>query len=209
MRPGAVLLCGGLSTRMGRDKSQLLFGEETLLQRVLRRVAAGLQKVCDDPRIVVVAAADQVLGPLPAGVQTVVDSAPCEGPLRGLEAGLSALSGTVDCVFLTACDAPFLEPAVIELLLRRLQGRRGLMVSERSTGRLHPLCAVYVPRLLADVRQLLASGERRMRALAELTDVAQLEIDELRAVDADLSSLQNLNEPQDYLAALEKLVRTV
>ncbi|MFN7682498.1 MAG: molybdenum cofactor guanylyltransferase [Planctomyces sp.] len=206
MRPGAILLCGGRSTRMGRDKSRLPFGDDTLLLRVLRRVAEGLQKVCDAPQIVVVSAADQVVEQLPAGVRTVVDTEPCEGPLRGLEAGLSALSGTADTIFVTSCDAPFLEPAVVELLLRRLQGRRGLLVSENATGRLHPLCAVYTTGLLADVRQLLASGERRMRALAQLADVAQLEASELRTVDASLCSLQNINEPEDYQAALEKLI---
>ncbi|MEY3228037.1 MAG: putative molybdenum cofactor guanylyltransferase, partial [Planctomycetota bacterium] len=83
MRPGAILLCGGRSTRMGRDKSRLPFGDDTLLLRVLRRVAEGLQKVCDAPQIVVVSAADQVVEQLPAGVRTVVDTEPCEGPLRG------------------------------------------------------------------------------------------------------------------------------
>lgn len=205
MRPGAILLCGGRSTRMGRDKSRLPFGRETLLQRVLNRVTLGLLKVCEAPQIVVVSAADQAMEQLPPGVQIVIDAEPCQGPLRGLEAGLSALAETADAVFLTSCDAPFLEPAVVELLLRRLQGRRGLMVSDSSTGHLHPLCAVYTTGLLPDVRQLLASGERRMRALATIEGVAELEASELRLVDANLGSLQNINEPGDYLAALAQL----
>jgi len=205
MRFGAIVLCGGRSLRMGQDKSRLPVQHETLLQRILNRTRAGLLQVSPDPPVVVVSAADRQLTDLPAWAHVTADRQPGEGPLRGLEAGLSALCGLADAAFVTSCDVPFLEPAVIERLLMRLEGSRGLIAAEESTGRLHPLCAVYAVDLLADVQRLLAAGERRMQSLASCPGVARLDVRELLDVDASLSSLVNLNHPQDYAAALARL----
>ena len=65
----AIVLCGGRSSRMGRSKALLPFGPETMLQRTVRIVRAAVAGP-----IVVVAAADQSLPPLPADVAVVVDA---------------------------------------------------------------------------------------------------------------------------------------
>lgn len=205
MRFGAIVLCGGRSLRMGQDKSRLLVQNETLLQRVLNRTRAGLLQVSPDPPVVVVSAANRQLPDLPAWAHVTADRQPGEGPLRGLEAGLTALSGLAEAAFVTSCDVPFLEPAVIERLLMRLEGSRGLIAAEENTGQLHPLCAAYTVDLLADVQRLLAAGERRLQSLASCQGVARLDVRELLDVDASLSSLVNLNRPQDYAAALARL----
>ena len=205
MRFGAIVLSGGRSLRMGRDKSRLPFGNETMLQRVLNRTRAGLLKVSPNPLVVVVAAEDRQPVDLPAWVHVAVDHKPDEGPLRGLEAGLTALSNLADAAFVTSCDVPFLEPAVIDRLLTRLNGSRGIIAAEEHTGRLHPLCAVYAVNLLPEVQKLLAAGERRLQSLALCSGVGRLDVRELLEVDASLNSLLNLNHPQDYEAALARI----
>src|SRR3954470_24221016 len=107
MTPGAVILCGGRSRRMGVAKATLPFGPEALLQRVVR--LAG--EACGP--IVVVAAAGQDLPALPEGVVVVRDAVADLGPLPGLAAGLAALSGSVKLAYASATDAPFLRPAWI------------------------------------------------------------------------------------------------
>ena len=85
MRRGAIVLCGGKSTRMGLPKATMPFGDELMLTRVLRLL---------DPlvaRIVVVAASGQELPPLPENVRLIRDRRPDRGPLEGLAAGLSAI----------------------------------------------------------------------------------------------------------------------
>ncbi len=62
MNAGGIVLCGGRSTRMGSPKALLPFGSETMLQRVVRLLGSVVSP------IVVVAAPDQQLPPLPQGI---------------------------------------------------------------------------------------------------------------------------------------------
>src|SRR5262245_66061476 len=101
MRVGGIVLCGGKSSRMGRPKAWLPFGDEVMLQRVVRIVREVVEPV------VVVAAPGQDV-PLPPEVEIVRDEVEGRGPLAGLAAGLTALEGKVDAAYLSSCDVPFL-----------------------------------------------------------------------------------------------------
>src|SRR5262249_28004534 len=135
MIPGAIVLCGGHSRRMGRPKAWLPFGPELMLQRVVRLVgeAAG--------PVVVVAAPGQDLPALPDGVAVVRDPISDRGPLQGLAAGLAALPESVELAYTTATDVPFLRPAWVARLVE-LIGDRDLAIPEIG-GFLHPLAALY------------------------------------------------------------------
>ena len=104
MRFGAVVLCGGESRRMGRPKAWLPFGDELMLQRVVRLAGTVAQPT------IVVAAPAQELPALAADVAIVRDPVSGRGPLQGLAAGLAAFDNSVELVYATATDVPFLEP---------------------------------------------------------------------------------------------------
>src|SRR5205085_12330412 len=99
-----IVLCGGRSSRMGRPKAWLPFGTELLLQRVVRVLRDVVEPV------VVVAAPDQEVPPLPVGVFRARDDREYLGPLNGLATGLAALHGQVAAAYLSSCDVPFLLP---------------------------------------------------------------------------------------------------
>ncbi len=99
---------------MGRDKAMLPFGDERMLQRVVRL----LGEVVPTSAIVVVAAVDQALPELPADVTVVHDARPDRGPLEGLAAGLSRHASGVDAAYVTACDVPLLKPRFVERISR-------------------------------------------------------------------------------------------
>lgn len=80
-----IVLCGGKSSRMGRPKALLPFGPELMLQRVVRILGEVVSP------IVVVAAPDQDLPPLPAEILYARDEHPGRGPLEGLSAGMKVL----------------------------------------------------------------------------------------------------------------------
>src|SRR5947207_12117554 len=107
LRVGGIVLCGGQSKRMGRPKAWLPFAGELLLPRVVRILGETVSP------IVVVAAVDQELPPLPADVQVVRDEEKGRGPLQGLAAGLAALAGQADAAYASSCDVPLLKPAFI------------------------------------------------------------------------------------------------
>lgn len=195
MKPGAVILCGGESRRMGRPKAWLPFGPEHLLQRVVR-----LAGVAASP-VVVVAAPGQDLPDLPSGVRVVRDSLPGRGPLQGLASGFAAMPEPVELIFATATDVPFLEPRWISRLVVRI-GDADLAVPNIG-GYLQPLAALYRRRtMLPAIESLLAGSRLRVRDLIDAARAVVLDEDDLRDVDPSLGSIRNLNEPADYDQAL-------
>ena len=159
MNAGGIVLCGGKSTRMGSPKALLSFGDETMLQRVVRLLAAVVSP------IVVVAAGQQILPALPADVTVARDEQEGRGPLEGLRAGLKALPADVEAAYVTGCDVPLLVPAFARRMIDLL-GDDDIAVME-TDGFPHPLSAVYRRTTLPDIEQLLASdADETTRAVA-------------------------------------------
>jgi molybdopterin-guanine dinucleotide biosynthesis protein A len=188
----AVVLCGGLSTRMGRPKALLPFGPEVLLVRVLR----SCREACAD--LVVVAAAAQDLPSLPAGARVVRDATPEQGPLEGIAAGLAAVRAPA--AFCVSCDVPFLRPALVE----RMFGALGDAAAVQAVveGRVQPLGAVYRSSLAPKAARLVREGRRKVTDLVEGEVVRLLREPEVREADPDLSSFRNCNTPEEYASAL-------
>src|SRR5207237_975704 len=111
---GGIVLCGGQSSRMGRPKAWLPFAGEIMLPRVVRLLREVVEPV------VVVAAPDQDVPPLPAEVAVVRDEEKGRGPLEGLAAGLGALRGRANAAYLSSCDVPFLRPSFVRRLIELL-----------------------------------------------------------------------------------------
>lgn len=197
MNRGAIILCGGQSSRMGRDKALLPFGpEKTLLQRVVRIVSL----VVPPERIVCVAAVGQEVPSLDQRVRVVRDDVPHLGPLAGLATGLAALGDDVDAVFACGCDAPQLQPGFI-LQIFELLGTYQVVVPMEGEL-LHPLPAIYRSDVLPLVRTLLARGERSLQSLVAAGDTLRVDANELRMVDSELGSLVRCNTPEEYRRAL-------
>ena len=193
---GAVIVCGGMSRRMGRPKALLPFGPETMLQRIVRLVGEAVSS------IVVVAATDQSLPALPAETLLVHDRESDRGPLEGIAVGLSALPDQIEAAYVTACDVPRLQVAWIDYLFTQL-GDHAIVVP-RDDDHVHPLAAVYRRSLAATADQLIADGKRRPLDLIRRCDSLEIDVSTLRSVDPQLSSLDNINSPADYELALRR-----
>jgi molybdopterin-guanine dinucleotide biosynthesis protein A len=207
-----VVLCGGASRRMGRDKAELVVEGRTLLERA----AATLASVAHE---VVLAC-----GPEPRyahrGLELVLDRVPGGGPLAGLEAGLARLAERGDgserpehpqCpqsngwLVALACDMPRADARVLALLLERARARDLDVCLLASPDGLEPLCAVYRASCLEPVRAALAAGERRMVAFHGRVAVGVLHTDELAPLGAELAgSAANLNTPEELAAELSR-----
>jgi len=196
MRKGAIILCGGKSSRMGRDKATLQFGPELMLERVVRLLSGAIEL----ENMVVVAAPSQSLPELPAGVTIARDIHEFRGPLQGLATGLRNVADRFDAVYATACDVPLLAPAFVERMFQ-LQGEYDVAVPFDGQHH-HSLAAVYRPRVLPQIQTLLDSDRLRPRFLFDLVRTREVPVDDLRDVDPNLDTLENLNHYDDYLAAL-------
>jgi molybdenum cofactor guanylyltransferase len=198
-RAGAIILCGGNSTRMGRDKAMLPCGpSETMLQRVVRLVG----EVVPPERIVCATAPDQSLPVLPAGVRTVPDRDPGRGPLAGLAAGLEALQAEADAVFVAGCDAGLLVPAFVRRMFELLADFQ--IAAPHDGTRWHPLAAVYRTDVLPTVQARLATDDRSLIALLAACRTRRVPIDELRDVDPELLSLAGCNTLEEYKYVLQR-----
>jgi molybdenum cofactor guanylyltransferase len=207
MRSAAgIVLAGGNSTRMGTAKAGLEWHGSTLL----RRTTGILSRVVDGPTVVVCAAGQQ-LPELPAHVEIVTDPAPDLGPLQGIAAGLAAVAGRADMAFVCSTDMPFLHPAFVRTVLRALHAS-GEAVADLALpvigGFPQPLAAGYLTALAPVAGRLVA--QRRLRAALLAGECGVRRLDEqallaaspvLAALDPDLDSVLNVNEPAGYRAA--------
>ncbi len=198
MNRGAIILCGGKSSRMGRDKASLPFGPELMLQRVVRIVI----QVVDPAAVVVVAAPEQIVPELPADVVITRDERPSRGPLEGLAAGLLSMPKNVEAVYATSCDVPLMMPEFVAKMFELL-GDNDIAVPFDGQYH-HPLASVYRPCVLDMVQDLLATDRLRPRFLFDAMRTVEIPVEELRRVDPELLTLMNLNQPDDYLAALRR-----
>ena len=196
---GGIVLCGGKSKRMGVSKALLPFGAETMLQRVVRLLGVAVAP------IVAVAAVDQVLPALPAGVIVTRDEHKGRGPLEGLRAGLKALPPHVQAAYVTSCDVPLLVPGFVTQMLELADGY-DIAVMEID-GFCHPLSAVYRRVTLPHVEELLAAGRLRPAFLFDAVKTRRVQPGEMTA-DPELHTLQNLNTPEEYAKALARLRET-
>lgn len=199
MRWGGLVVCGGQSQRMGRDKASLLFGAEPLLVRMLRLLSSGLGPV----PLAVAAGTHQVLPPLPPDVLVTTDEIPQLGPLEGLHAGLTGLSHCCDAVVVTSCDAPLLVPATLPLL-QNVPGDWDAVVVGEPDGRLHPLCSAWKLSALPAIRRQRDLRNLRLQSLLHEVRTTILPASTLQTVDPHLDSLRNTNDPQTFALALQQ-----
>jgi molybdenum cofactor guanylyltransferase len=202
---GAIVLAGGRSRRMGRDKASVELGGLTLLERVVRGVAVFATTV------VVVARAGQALPALPASVLIAHDPVADLGPLAGLAAGLAALGTRCDWVYLTATDMPFPSGAVAKRLLAIALELGGLAAVPTLDGRAQPLASVIHTSALARIERSLARGERRLSSIVEALDARLVDLRELGAdadvanEDPELDALRDLDTEEDLAWARGRL----
>jgi molybdenum cofactor guanylyltransferase len=193
-RIGGIVVCGGESTRMGRPKLSLPFGDETMLGRVVRILSEAASPV------VVVGAVNQELPGLPPKTIVARDEFEKQGPLAGLAAGLAALEGRADAAYVSSCDVPLLRVEFIRAMLSALGEHEMAIPQDRDHH--HPLAAVYRVSLQQRVAEMIRAGRLRTSLLVQESDARLVDVAELRAIDPQLDSLQNVNTPEEYEVAL-------
>ena len=177
-----LVLAGGLSRRMGRDKALLPYEGEPLAARVAGRLAL----ICDD---VILASGDgRRLESL--GWPQVADAHRGSGPLAGIVAGLEGAHHPL--VAVVAADMPDASPGVLLALAQRWTGQVAVVPS--ISGRLEPLHAVWWQGAAPALRARLEAGQRSLHSA--LSALGALVVD-ASALDPSLRFARNLNEPGD------------
>jgi molybdopterin-guanine dinucleotide biosynthesis protein A len=180
----AVLLAGGRSRRMGRDKAAVDFGGKPLWQHQLETLQAA------GPGEIFVSGPTD--GPY-AGCRVVSDEHPGLGPLAGLSVALKQAGH--ELVFVLAIDLPLMTSEfVLELLGEAAERHCGIVPAE--LGRFHPLAAVYPRDCLGLVNERLHSEDRAMQRFVRIgLERGLLRERPLTAKEAAL--FENINTPED------------
>ena len=187
-----LVLAGGASRRMGRDKATLELDGESLAMGAARR----LHQVC--PQVLV---ADAGRGLLPAAVATAIPDGPGAGPAAGILGAAAARPG--DALLVLACDLPAVPVALLGSLIETATGDPGAdWVLPRTHRGPEPLCALYRPRALALLATRVAAGDYALHPLASepILRVRFLDEDALRPFGDPRRLLHNLNTPEDLEA---------
>jgi molybdopterin-guanine dinucleotide biosynthesis protein A len=189
----AVILAGGKSVRMGRNKALLDFGGETLIERVYRILQDVFQEV-------LISANDAeayafVGAPI---VHDVFDSA---SSLAGIHAGL--LRCRAEHCFFAACDMPFLNADLVRYL-GRFAGDFDVVIPVSQNG-LEPLHSFYSRRCIPHIEEQLERGNPKIIDFFDRVRVREVSLDEVRKVDPEELSCFNINTPEKYESAKKRL----
>jgi molybdopterin-guanine dinucleotide biosynthesis protein A len=186
-----ILLAGGKSRRMGKDKRFLLIGERSLFERSFGVLRSLFQNV-----LVVIA---QDSPPLKADVPVLHDLVPDCGSIGGLYTGLR--QALTEHVFLVACDMPFLNPEVIRYMVR-LKSDVDIVIPRLENG-LQPTHALYSRRCLPVVEEMVRSRRVKIQDIVSHPSlhVRLITESELFEIDPEGRSFLNVNTPSDLESA--------
>jgi molybdopterin-guanine dinucleotide biosynthesis protein A len=188
----AVVLAGGKSSRMGQPKALLPFDGEPLIAHIVGRLGHVFAET------IVVAAPDQELPPLP--VALVRDQVAYQGPVSGIYHGLTA--ATKEVCFVTSCDAPFLNLALISHLVSQIADSD--VVVPFWQERFQPLHAVYRRSVAPLLHDQLERDDLRPISLYPKVRTREIYEDKVRRFDPEGLSFLNMDTPEDYQEAVRR-----
>jgi molybdopterin-guanine dinucleotide biosynthesis protein A len=200
LKVGCIVLAGGKSSRLGRDKASVELGGQTLLQRSVN----NLEFLGSD--IVVVAAPQQHLPEVnsSARLHIVRDITSGKGPLVGIYSGLLNLK--YDYGFVVACDMPFIKPELIKTMIRLVPGC-DVVMPRRAEG-FEPLHSIYSRSCIGPIETLLGLNRYKIDNLLVRVKVRYLEEKEISQDDPEGMSFFNINTVADLVRARKVLEET-
>lgn len=181
----AVLLAGGESRRMGREKAMVEWRGRPLWEWQFEKLRAlRLQEILLSAR------SDQPWRP--SDVSLVLDGVPSSGPLSGLAATLGRME--TEHLLALAVDMPFITVADLEYLCGVATPRVGVLPVIDDCA--EPLCAIYPREVCADFEKALGGGNYALQPLvSHLAAAGKLQI--VRISGGDRAHYKSVNEPCD------------
>jgi molybdopterin-guanine dinucleotide biosynthesis protein A len=193
----ALVLSGGRSRRMQRDKAGLEYGGKPQLVRAMDVLRPFVERTFVSVR------ADQRSEPTRSAYDTIADIHPDLGPIGGIHA---ALKSWPECAWLVlACDLPFLDAGTLQHLIARRAPWRLATAYRSSLDQMpEPLCAIFEPASLPEIERWIARGQRCPRAFLSQTEVELLDLPNAHALD-NINTLQEYSVAQAALGATRRL----
>jgi len=178
-----VVLAGGESSRMGREKALMKYNDRTLIEYSLESIS-GIE---GKPLII---SNNREVGNFLEGIEVIPDFLLGRGPLGGI---YTALEHTKDDIVIVACDTPLLKKETVERLVTEW-GNADISVY-MNEGKIYPFPGIYSISLIKSVEKRLEGAGRELSLqdfIRNTRDVKYIEITE------DVDTLSGINTPKDY-----------
>ena len=184
----SIILAGGRSSRLGREKHKEVIAGRSLIERVIDR----LSLVSTETLIVI--SQNQLESSFSyLKARTVVDIYSGKGSLGGIYTGLSRSNSYYNLA--VACDMPFLNQALIRYMIDLSSG---FDVTIPMIGNLYePLHAIYAKSCLGPIETLLSTDNLKIADFLSSVKVRCIGEDEISRFDPDHLSFFNINTPAD------------
>jgi molybdopterin-guanine dinucleotide biosynthesis protein A len=183
-----VILAGGLSTRYsGENKAFLNIGGRRIIDAIFEVYASLFHEI-----IIVTNTPAEYLD---FNAVIATDIFQVRSSLTGIHAGL--FYATNPFIFVTACDSPFIQKALVELVLNRIEPHISVVIPETFKG-MEPLFAVYSKNCLPVMEQKIKENKLKIQRIFPSLKVKKITESTLREKDPELVSFFNINTAEDW-----------
>lgn len=183
MQITGIILAGGKSTRMGRDKALIEVEGTSLLDRSVKT----LQAVCDN--LLISSANESHARP---GIDIIKDEVKDCGPIGGVYSCLK--KSVTDWNFVVSVDSPFVEPGFIKHLLKNVDDC-DVLVPQHHKGK-EPLVAFYHKNSISQIEDHLKNGIYKMHRLLDALNTKYIDVQDW--VETNPRLFFNYNRPEDF-----------
>ena len=208
----AVILCGGKSSRMGFDKSNIMIKDQPIFEHIAEQL-----ELCFDEVILVTGKSNPVTSHKYRVVEDLVDSC---GPIGGILTGLSAAES--EFVFFTACDMPFVDQELIAKVINALKASVSQSDNAPQEGRLpncdgaaalnngfiEPFFGFYSKHLIKAIQQRIESGQYQINQLIRHSNFLLLEESFWKSSGSQLQDSKNIFSNLNYERDIDLIRQT-
>ena len=184
----AVLLRGGRSRRMGRDKALLPWKESTFLETI----ASELDFLDEKYLSVAAATGSPDRDSLSHDWIRLPDLIPDCGPLGGIYTALQTCRA--EWALVVSCDVPAVQQSFFKMLLQERSGGVDIIYPLTPDGRMHMTCAVYRKAAAPILRRQIEKGDNRLRVLPDLCRAKAVRIEEPDLI----RMISNINTGEEF-----------
>ncbi|HDP70422.1 MAG TPA: molybdenum cofactor guanylyltransferase [Actinobacteria bacterium] len=186
-----IILTGGRSSRLGKDKCLLKLGTKTILEDLVGK----LSSLCEE----VILVSNTLKSHQMSGARVAQDEIPHQGPLGGILAGLKASNCFHN--FIVSCDTPFLNLNLARYLIAEAKGF-DVVIPESQFG-LEPLQAIYSKDCISYIEDRLRNQDFKIISFFKDVKIKKIKKDRVTELDPNALSFFNINTFEDFERAKE------
>ena len=195
----SIILCGGQSRRMGRDKGSLIIKDKPMIKYILSTLNNEI-----DEAVIVLNDSERIdkytefINPndYTYKIKFVEDKIKNKGPISGILTGLENITAEYAIVF--PCDNPFISKNTIQTLFSEITENLQAVVPyhdpENKLKTSEPLHSIYNKNIIPIINELIIKDSLHIKGIIEKIETKYVLIDNKKILKKEF---RNLNRPED------------